>query len=99
MTVFLTVILAALHFEHHNLVALYERVHYLGYYFCAIHCGRTDCHCSFIVYKQHTVEFNSLTGLDILHVIHKELFACLNLKLMTVNLYDCVHFVFYIKRF
>ena len=92
MTVLYTVVLAALHLEHHKLVALDERIHHLGYYFCAIYCGRTDCHCTVIVDEQHTVELNSLAGLSILHVMHIKLLASLSFELLTVNLYDCVHF-------
>jgi hypothetical protein len=31
-----------------------------------------------------------------LQVVNKQLLACLYLELLTVNLYDCVHFYFYL---
>lgn len=98
MTILHTVILTAFHLEHHYLVALNEWVNHLSDNLCAFHCRRADCYGTVVVDEQHTVELNSLAGLNILDVIDKKLFACLCLELLTVNLYDCVHFVYY-KRF
>jgi len=94
MTVLLTVILATLHLENDDLVTFNKRVHYFYNYFGTLNFRCTDCHCSLIVYEQHLVELNSIAGFYILDVMHKELFALLCLKLLTVNFYDCVHFIY-----
>ncbi len=94
MTVLLTVILATLHLENDDLVTFNKRVHYFYNYFGTLNFRCTDCHCSLIVYEQHLVELNSIAGFYILDVMYKELFALLCLKLLTVNFYDCVHFIY-----
>ena len=99
MAILHTVVLTALHLEHHYLLALYERIHHFGYYFSALNGGGTDLHCSIIVYEQHTIKLNSLTGLDVLHVVDEELLSSFSLELLTVNLYDCVHFELLINGF
>ena len=96
MTVQLAVTLAALLVENENLVALYQRTDYLALYLGTSYCGCTNCYCSVVVYQQDVLKFNSLTCLYILQVVNKQLLACLYLELLTVNLYDCVHFYFYL---
>ena len=93
MTILHTVVLTALHLEHHYLLALYERIHHFGYYFSSLYGGGTDGYCSFVVYEQHTIKLNSLACLSVLHVMNEELLTSLGLELLTVNLYDCVHFI------
>jgi hypothetical protein len=93
VTVLLARVLAALHLENDDLVTLYKRIHYFYHYLCTFYLGCTDSHCAVIIYEQHLVEFNSLTGLYIFDVMNEELLALLCLKLLTVNFYDCVHFI------
>ncbi len=87
MTILLAIVLATLHLEDDDLVTLHERVHNFYYYLCPINSGCADGYCSLFV------ELNSLTSLYILDVMHEELFALLSLELLTVNFYDCVHFI------
>lgn len=95
MTAPFALILTTVRAEHDHLVALHERVHYFNYYFCTFYSGCTDNHCAVLVNEQHLVELNSLTGFYILHVVYEELLALFYLELLTVNLYDCVHFLIY----
>lgn len=99
MAILLAGILATLHLENDDLVTLYEWVHYFYYYLCTFNLGCADGYCSLVVYEQHLVEFNSLAGLYILDVVHEELLALLSLELLTVNFYDCVHFLLNINGF
>ena len=92
MTVLLAIVLAALHLEDNHLVALHERVHNFYYYFCTLNGRCADSHCSVLVNEQHLVEFNSLAGLGVLHVVNEEFLALFDLELLTVNFYNCVHF-------
>ena len=62
MTILHTVVLTALHLEHHYLLALHERIHHFGYYFGSLYGGGADGYCSFIVYEQHTIKLNSLAS-------------------------------------
>lgn len=87
----LAIALATLLVEDEHLVALYEGSEHFAYYLCSRNSGSTDSDSSSIVYEEHLVEFNSLTGFGTLKVIDKELLALLHLKLLTVDLYDCVH--------
>jgi len=93
MTIALARVLATLHLENDDLVTLYKGVHYFYYYFGTLYLWCTDSYCTLIVYEQYLVELNSLTGLNILDVVNEQFLALLDLKLLTVNLYDCVHFV------
>ena len=92
MTILFAIVLATLHLEDDNLIALYKRLDNLTHNFCAFYGGRTYLYCTFIVNKQYLVKFNSLTFLSLLDVVYKELLALFSLELLTVNLYDCVHF-------
>ena len=94
MAVALTRVLTALHFEDNHFVALYERVHNFTHYFCSLYGRSTNLHCTVSIYEQHFVKFNSLACLHVLDVVHKELLALLNLELLTLNFYNCVHFAF-----
>ena len=98
MAVAFTAILAALHLEDDDLLALYQRVHYLTHYFCSLYGRSTYLHCTVSIYEQHFLKFNSLAGLGILDVVNEELLALLNLKLLTLNLYNCVHYFYCIFR-
>ena len=93
MAILHTVVLTALHLEHHYLLALDERIHHFGYYFGTLYGRSADLYCSVIVNEQHTVKLNSLAGLNILHVMDEKLLSSFGLELLTVNLYDCVHFI------
>ena len=97
----LAVALTALLVEDEHLVALYEGAYYFAYYLCAFNCGRADADCAVFLDEENLVELNSLSSLSGLDMVYEELLALLNLKLLTVNLYDCVHcwFEICIERF
>jgi len=91
MTVALAAVLTALHLEDNHLVAFNERVHNFTHYLCTLYGGGTYLHSTIRVNEQYFVKFNSLAGLNILHVMHEELVALLDLELLTLNFYNCVH--------
>ncbi len=92
MTVALARILAALCLEHDNLVALNKRVNNFTYYLCTLYGRCAYLHCTVSIYEQYLVKFNSLAFLNILDVVNEELLAFLGLKLLTLNVYNYVHF-------
>ena len=91
VTILHAIALAALLLEDDNLLTLDECVHDFYYYLGTIYSRCTDCDCALIVDEQHFVEFNSLAGFCVLDTIHEKLRTLLNLKLLTVNFYNCVH--------
>ena len=92
MAVAFTAILAALHLEDDDLVTLHQRVHYFTYYFCSLYGRSTYLYCTVSIYEQHLLKFNSLAFLGILDVVNEELLALFYLKLLTLNVYNCVHY-------
>lgn len=93
VTVLLPVVLATLHLEDDYLVAFYERSYYLSYYLGTLNSRCTYCDCSVVVNQQNLVKLNSLAFFRILDVVNEELLALLSLELLTVNFYNCVHFI------
>ena len=93
ITVQLAVTLAALLVEDEHLVTLYEFLYNFANDFCAVHGGSTHSYRAFVVNQQHLLKFNSLAFLCFGQVVHEEALACFCLELLTVNLYDCVHFL------
>ena len=89
----LAVALTALLVEDEHLVALYEGRNNLTYYLCALYCRSADGDGTVVVDEENLVELNSLSSLSGLDMVYEELLALLNLKLLTVNLYDCVHLI------
>ena len=98
ITVQLAVTFAALLVEYEHFVTLDEFLYYFANYLCAFHGGSTDGHCAVVVYQQHFLKFNSLAFLCLGQVVDEEALACFGLELLTVNLYDCVHFKMMFKR-
>ena len=96
----LAIALTTLLVEDEHLVALYEGRKHFSYYFCALYGGNTYSDLTVLVEKEHLVELNSFASFNAGEVVYEELLACFHLKLMTVNLYDCVHLfdLMYVKR-
>ena len=94
MTVTLTRVFAALHLENNDLVTFYQRFNYFTHYLCSFYGRSTNLDCTVSIYEQYFVKFNSLACFHILDVVHKELLTLLDLKLLTLNFYNCVHFAF-----
>ena len=86
-----TMSFAALLVEDEHLVALNEGSGDFSDYFCAFDGGGAHFHRAVGVDEEHFVEFNSLSAFGIADAVYEKLAALLDLKLMTVDLYDCVH--------
>ncbi len=93
MTILLTIVLATLHLENDDLVTLYKRVHNLYYYLGTFYSWCAHCDSALFVYEEHFVKLNGLTSLYILDVVNEELLALGHLELLTVNFYNCVHYL------
>ena len=91
MTVALARVLATLHLEYDDFVALNQRVHHFNYYFCTVYGGCANLDIALGFYEQHFVKFNSLACFHVLNVVYEELLALLGLELLTLNFYNCVH--------
>ena len=91
MAVALARILAALHLEDNHLVTFNEWVHNFTYNFCSLYGGGTYLHCTVSTYEQYFLKFNSISSFYILNVVNKNFLALLNLELLTLNFYNCVH--------
>lgn len=92
ITVELAIALATLLVENEHLVAFYQRRYYFAYYLCSSHSRQTYRHFAVVVNQQHLFKFNSLATFCILDVVDKKLLTSFCLELLTVNLYDCVHY-------
>lgn len=90
----LAVSLAALLVEHEHLVALDERGNHFANYLCTFYRRSADGYVAVVVNEQHLFKFNSLAVFSLGDVVNEELLALFCLELLTVNLYDCVHFNF-----
>ncbi len=98
ITVEFAVAFATLFVENEHLFAFYERRDDFANHFGSFYYGSAHGDVTFVVYQQYCLKFNSLAAFCCRHVVDEELFAFLSLELLTVNLYDCVHFKLY-KRF
>ncbi len=93
MAVLFAIALAALLLEHDHLLTLYERVQHFYYNFRTFYGGCAYRDSALIVCKEHFVILNSLAFLGIFDAVHEEFHALLDLELLTVNFYNCVHFI------
>jgi len=99
VTILLPVVLTALHFEDDDLLTLHKWINHFYYYLGTFYGWCTHRDSALIVDEEHFVKFNSLAFFGFLDAVYKELLALLNLKLLTVNFYDCVHFYYYKRVF
>ena len=88
----LAVALATLLVEDEDFVALNEGADYFAYYFSAFYGGCAYFHVAVVVNQQHVVKFNRCACFSAADVVYEELLAFFCFELLTVNLYDCVHF-------
>ena len=93
MTILYAIVFATLHLENDDFVTFHKWVNNFYYYFCPSYCGCTNFNCAIVVNEQHFVEFNSFTCFSIFNMMHKKLLAFFSFKLLTVNFYNCVHFL------
>ena len=94
VTSVLALVFSALHLEDNNLLTLYEWVNYFTYYFCTLYYRGTNLYVSIVVYEENLVKLYCLTLFSVRHVMNEQFLALLNLELLTVNLYDCVHYFY-----
>ena len=88
----LAIALATLLVEHKHLVALHEGGYYFANNLCAFNSGHAHLHFAVVVNQQHVLKFNSLAVFGAADVVYEELLAFFCFELLTVNLYDCVHY-------
>ena len=93
VTILLAIVLATLHLENDDLVTLNKRIHYFYYYLGTFYSWCTHCDNSFFIYEEYLVKLNGLALFGILQTVYKEFLALFNLELLTVNLYNCVHYL------
>ena len=91
MAIELAVALATLLVEDQHLVALDEGLYHLAGHLSTLDGGRTYGDVALVVQQHDAVKVYRVALLDILHVVDKELTALLDLKLLSLNLYDSVH--------
>ncbi len=84
---------ATLLVEYEHLVTLYQRRKYFANYFCTCNCRNTYRYLTIVVNQQNFFKFNSLAAFCALNVVYEKLLAFFYLELLTVNLYDCVHYI------
>ena len=99
VTVQLAIAFSSLLVENKNFIALYQACFYFANNLSAFYYRSTYGDCTVVVNQQHFLKFNSCTGLGTLNVVNEELLALFCLELLTVNFYDYVHYLYYIKRF
>ncbi len=90
---------ATLLVEYEHFITLNHGREHFANNFCAFNGGNTNSDVAVVVNQQHFLKFNSLTAFCALNVVYKELLTLFNLELLTVNLYDCVHFINCINGF
>ena len=96
MTVLLARVLAALHLEDDDLVTLHKWCVNFYNYFCSLYDRCANFYGVAVCDEQDFVKLYGLTGFSVTDVVYKKLFALLNLELLTINNYDCVHFCIYV---
>ena len=98
ITIQFAIAFATFFVENEHFVALNEGINHFAYYFSTGYGRSTYGNLAVVVDQQHFLKFNSLTAFGLGHVVDEELLAFLCLELLTVNLYDCVHYIYVYKR-
>lgn len=92
MAIQFTVAFATLLVENEHLVALNQRRKNFAYNLGTFYSRSANFYFTVVVNQQHVFKFNSLATFGTADVIYKELLAFFCFELLTVNLYDCVHY-------
>ncbi len=77
--------------EHEHLLGLGIIVYDGGGNLGALHIRSTDLYLALVVYEEHFVELYGFSVLG-LEAVHEDIHASFYFKLLTCNVYDCVHF-------
>ena len=96
VTIQLAIALTTLLVEDEYLVTLYQGTYYLCYDLSALDSGSTYGDSAVVVYQQHSLKLNSLAGFGTNDVVNEEFLTSFRAELLTVNLYDCVHYLLFI---
>lgn len=96
MAVQLLITFSSFLLEHKHLLALYQWRYYFTHYFCTFYGRCANCDGTVVVNQQNLFKLNSLSTFSILNVMNEKLHAFLYLELLTVNLYNYVHFLVFI---
>ena len=80
--------------ENENFVTFYQAGYNLANHFCTFYSRNTYSDCTVFVYQKNLVKFYCRTVFSILDVVYKQLFASFCFKLLTVDFYNCVHFLY-----
>ena len=93
MTIAFALVFTTLHLEDDHLVTFNKWVNHFTNNFRTLYCRGSYFNSSLVVYEKHFVKLYSLTFFSILDMVNEQFLALFNLKLLTVNFYNCVHFV------
>ena len=94
MTVQLAVTFSSLLVEYENFVTFYQSGNYFANYFCAFYCRSTYGDVAVFVYQKNFFKFYCCTSFCILHVVNEQFLASFCFELLTVDFYNCVHFLY-----
>ena len=80
--------------EDKYLVTFYQWRFNLANNFCAFYGRSSYCDCIVCCYKKYLLKFYCCTWFSILNVVNKQFFASFCFKLLAVNFYNCVHYLY-----
>lgn len=94
VTVQLAVTFSSFLVENEYFVTFYHAGYYLANYLCAFYCRSAYGDCTVFVYQKNLFKFYCRTVFCFLHVVYKQFLASFCLELLTVDFYNCVHFLY-----
>ena len=94
VTVFTAVAFATFLFENYYLVSFHEGFHNLTVHFSAGHGRHTYTYGTVSINEKHFVETHFVALFNIrAKMVDIQVLACFSLKLLSLNLYNCVHLI------
>ena len=94
VTVQLTITFSSFLVENKNFIAFYQSGNNFANHFCSFYCGSAYGDVTVFVYQKNLVKLYCCTVFCILDVVYKQLFASFCFELLTVDFYNCVHFLY-----
>ena len=94
MTVQFSITFSSLFVEYKYFVAFYQRRYYFTNYLGTFYSRSTYSDVAVFVYQKNLVKLYCCTVFCILDVVYKQLFASFCFELLTVDFYNCVHFLY-----
>ena len=93
MAVLAAIAFAAFLLENDDVFTLYQRLNHLGNYFGTFNGRCAYCNSAVGINEEHFVEFDSIAFFLVLaEEVNEQALTGLSLELLSLNLYDCVHF-------